>query len=521
MSRFRRAIHGVAASYVLLLATAVYALASVPVALHYLDKERFGLWALMTTLANYLNLIDAGMSSAAARLLIDCKDDRAGGSYGSLIKTGTLVLLIQGLIIFLTGLGLARNFAHLLAIPAGLQPEFIQLVHWQCGVLALNFATRMFGMILNAHQRMDWVNYLGVLNLLVNFISQWALFHYGFGVLSLAGGALAGALLFISLQALVCHNLKLFPAAGTWGHLSWLQFKEMFNYGKDVFLVSIGTQLIMSSQIIVITRLLGLEAAATWSVGLRIFNLLSQLIWRLSDMSGSALAEMLARCELARLRERYRSLAILSFSFAGWLAVSFAICNSQFVTIWTHGKINWPQENDWLLALWMIVLTILQCHNKFVLITKQVGFMRYVYFIEGIVFVGASCLSARWGGLPAIICCSILCSACFSGTYGIWRITRFFQIPVREVALGWLQPMSKVLQVYIPFALLAWWVPVSSSNFIRLGICVFVSASIGGFLFLRFGVPDGFQTELIARTPTAFGSMLKRVFNQPNKQRSW
>ena len=47
MSRLKRAIHGVASGYVMLAATAVCGLASVPVALHYLSKEQFGLWALM------------------------------------------------------------------------------------------------------------------------------------------------------------------------------------------------------------------------------------------------------------------------------------------------------------------------------------------------------------------------------------------------------------------------------------------------------------------------------------------
>src|ERR1017187_833069 len=102
MSRLRRAIHGVASSYVLLAATAVYALASIPVALHYLDKERFGLWALMSTLMGYLSLIDAGMSSSAARLIIDHKDDRDGGRYGSFLKTVLVLTVIQGLVVFMT-----------------------------------------------------------------------------------------------------------------------------------------------------------------------------------------------------------------------------------------------------------------------------------------------------------------------------------------------------------------------------------------------------------------------------------
>ena len=515
MSRFRRAMHGVASSYVLLAATAFYSLASVSVALHYLDAERLGLWFIMGTLAGYVSLIDAGMTNAVARLLIDHKDDRNGGSYGSLIQTGWLVSILQGMIIFFIGLALAGTFARLLAIKPMLQPEFIRLVNWQCGAVALAFATRILGLVLNAHQRMDLANYIGTLGLLLNFAAQWIFFHFGFGVLSLALGALASVLVSVAASALACALLKLFPAAGGWGQISWRQFLELFNYGRDVFLVAVGTQLIISSQIIVIARMLGPAEAAIWGVGLRVFNLLNQVIWRISDMSGAALAEMLARGEVARLYDRYRSLAVLTFSLAGWMSVSFALCNSLFIPIWTHGRFHWPVENDLLLAVWMVILSVVQCHNKFVLLTKRIDFMRYVYFLEGIVFVGLSFLVARGGGLPAIIGCSIICSMVFSGAYGIRRISHFFERPFREVAMVWLQPMFKVLAYYLPAAIMIWWLTASMPGLTRLGINVLLAATWGAWLFLRFGIPGAFQIELLRRIPARAVPLLKRVFLLP------
>src|SRR5947209_7440647 len=99
MSRFRRLIHSVVSGYAGLVVTIIYSLASIPLALHYLSSERFGLWALMSTIGNYLSLVDLGMSGSVARLLIDHKDDREGGTYGSLIKTGALVTVAQGAIV--------------------------------------------------------------------------------------------------------------------------------------------------------------------------------------------------------------------------------------------------------------------------------------------------------------------------------------------------------------------------------------------------------------------------------------
>src|SRR6478609_5715175 len=100
MSRFKRFIHSVASGYVVLAAASLYSLASVPLALHYLSQDKFALWALMASITGYLTLIDLGMSGSVARLLIDHKDDRHNETYGSLIKTGWLVLTVQAIIIF-------------------------------------------------------------------------------------------------------------------------------------------------------------------------------------------------------------------------------------------------------------------------------------------------------------------------------------------------------------------------------------------------------------------------------------
>jgi O-antigen/teichoic acid export membrane protein len=491
----------------------MYSLASVPVALHYLDKERFGLWALMGSLINYLSLVDAGMTGAAGRLFIDHKDDRNGGHYGSLIQTGWLVSLTQGIIILAAGLVLAHPISRMMAIPAALETEFIHLLYLQCGVTALNFATRIFSTMLYVHQRMEVMNYIGTFSLAVNFVAMWLFFHLGFGVLSLGLGGLCATVPYVISQGLACVRFKLFPERTGWGKPSWCQFREIFLFGKDFFLVSVGWQLMMASQTLIITRLLGLEAAALWYVGLRVFNLVSQLVWRLADMSAPALAEMMVRGERGRLCERYRALGMLTASFAGFLAVSFALCNSLFIPLWTHGKFHWPVLNDAMLGLWLIVLALQHCHSAFVLTTKQIGFMRYVYFVEGLVFVALSFLVADWGGLAAIITCSVLCNLAFSGAYCAWRVARYFGLSLREVAWDWLRPMFQVLVFYLPAAGLAWWALSPLSGLTHLIVNASLAGSLGFYLFLRFGVPGPFQNELLRRAPARIVPFLKRAFH--------
>src|SRR5579862_4855689 len=414
MSRFRRIVHGVVSGYASLAVTTVYALASIPLALHYLTKEQFGLWALMSTIGGYLSLVDFGMSGSVARLLIDHKDDRQSGTYGSLIKTGALVTVAQGVIIFLVGFVIAPFLADLLKIDPGLQMDFIALLRWQVAGLGMSFAMRIFSHILTAHQRMDVPNYGQMGAMILNFSVQWWFFHAGQGVFSLAWGFICGVFFSVSVSFIGCCVLPVLPVKGAWGRASWQYFQELFAYGKDLFLVAVGTQLIMASQTMIITRRLGLEVAGIWAVGTRAFNMLYQLISRIVSMSMPAFSEMIVRGERANLAGRFKDVVMVSASVGGFAAIGLATCNQTFVHILSHGKMSWAAHNDVLLGVWLVLLSILGCHNNLVLATKDVKMMRYIYFIEGSVFVVAAWITSQFGGLAAVIASSIVRSTCFS-----------------------------------------------------------------------------------------------------------
>src|ERR1700722_15591615 len=103
MSRLKKFTHSLVSGYMQIGVNVLYTLASVPLALHYLSKDEFGLWQVATAVTGYLLLIDFGMTGSAARILIDHKDNPTGGAYGSVIKISIVVSLFQGMIIAIAG----------------------------------------------------------------------------------------------------------------------------------------------------------------------------------------------------------------------------------------------------------------------------------------------------------------------------------------------------------------------------------------------------------------------------------
>jgi O-antigen/teichoic acid export membrane protein len=506
----RRFINTLASGYALLVVNSLYSFALVPLGLYFLTKEQFGLWAVVGDTAGYFAMVSLGIGPSAARLLIDHKDQKESGVYGSMILTGWLVLAIQGVIIFVLGWLLGPALSSLLAIPDGMRSDFILLIRWQCAITMVKYNSPIFVHVLYAHHRNDVSNYSQILGTGVMLAVLWCALRHHWGIFSIlwadAAGWLTGAVIYIPM----CFRLGLMPRRQSWGRPNWKLFVALFAYGRDVFMISLGEQLVMASQTIVVTRFLGLAATAVWDVATKLLMLFVQSIWKLFDNSVPALAEMLVRHEDELLRQRFRGLAMLMASIAGVAAVFLALCNAPFLAVWTKGKISWALTNDILLGGWLIVLVIQRCHTGFVLVTKDIRFMRYIYVLEGVLFVLGASIASRWGGLGAIIMTSIVCTSLLTTAYGFRRTKEYFGFTLAEIAIQWLSPMLRMVTVLVPVAITVWWLFRPASDLVRLAGFAMVIGVTGVLVLLRWGITADMQQELLLRVPPGWAVPLRR-----------
>ena len=496
MSRLKRFAHSLASGYLLVAANILYTLAAVPLALHYLSKEEFGLWALVTQVCNFNQIvIDLGMSGAIARILIDHKDDRNSTAYGTVIQTGVLVLVIQGGLIAAVGGLISYWLPQWMNVKMTHWHVFRLLVMWQCVLVAVSLASRIFTFILHAHQRFDICNYANLAGFAVGLVGLWVGFASGWRLYSMLLGSAAMIALNGVFTLWQTWRLHLFPAPGRWGKPNWRTFKELFYYGTDLFLVSIGLQLITASQALVISRTLGLEAVAVWSVATKLFMLSQQLIYRLLDFSLAAFSEMIVRGEKARLQSRFRDLFILSGSASAALGVTMALCNRAFLSIWTHNRISWPMENDLLMACSLMVYAGTRCHIGLACITKKVGAMKYIYLAEGLFFVGLGLALSPHLGLAGVILAGIPTNLFFSGVYGVRRSTKYFNLNVGEILFHWLRPPVLVWICVLLAAAVIWHATLHLSPLPQLLVCGAAMGAIAGLCFWKVGLPDSLRRE--------------------------
>ena len=198
MSRLKNFSRNLTTSYLQLGVNVIYSLASVPLILHWLPKSEFGLWMLLTQLMSYLTLIDLGINQAIARFLVDHKDRRHDGQYGSLIKTSALVSVIQGLIVLIVVTAGSPLLAHMMKIEAEYRATFITLMRIQGVIAAFTFCMNPLGIMLNAHQRADVISRQGIFNLIVGLGLLLFFLFQGCGIFSFIGSSIVVYSLFAS-----------------------------------------------------------------------------------------------------------------------------------------------------------------------------------------------------------------------------------------------------------------------------------------------------------------------------------
>ena len=505
MTRSNRFLSGLLSGYGSIAANIIFTMASIPMALHYLDKEQFGLWALAAQINGYLILIDVGMNGAVTRFIADHKDDVNGGEYGSQLLTGALACSIQGLFIAFFGMGISWFAPSIFAIPDNLASEFRTLLILLASFTGLSVASRSISSPLWAFHRNDVINHLSSIGLFTNLGLLWFGFINQWGILSFAIAQIPMLVVNPMVSAWICHRDRFYPSAGHWGKMSFSIFKQNFSFGKDALMINIGSQLINATQIMIISRCISLEAAATFAVSTKIYTMSMMLIANPVSVAGSSLTELYVRGENAHFIRRYKDIIVLTLAFSTLAATGIAAGNRSFVNLWTHGGIHWHWTYDLILAILIVLRNFNGCFLNLFGLIKNWRPVRYVYILEGIIFVPLGLVFAKFYGIGGILMASLLAHLLATTTLSARVAGQIIGSPL------WIRKGMAISLMMITVASAINWagIQISAGSIPMLGTttCLCLLALV---LIWRLILPESFRSEMRNRLTQSTSYLFKK-----------
>jgi O-antigen/teichoic acid export membrane protein len=460
-----------------------------------LGKEQFGLWALALQISGYMGLLDLGISSAISRFLADHKDDVNGGEYGSLLLTGGIVFALQGGMIAIAGAAFSFAAPGLFHIPPDLASDFKWVLVIITALSGFSIATRSLGGPLWSFQRMDITNLLALMTLLLGYGALWLGFKTRCGIYSLAFANIPSAILSPVILCFVCLRNGYYPTKGSWGRPQWGLFRKLFSFGKDVLLMSLGSQLVNASQIMILSRLAGLDAAATFSIGTKLYSMGQQFVGKVLDNSSPALTEIFVRGDRVRFNERFWNIVSITVFLATIGASGLIIGDQILISLWTSGVIHWSLGADVILAGLLIATSLSRCLVGVFGMVGNLRPVRYIYIFEGCLFIILALPLVRRFGVIGVLAASLTAHL---------SVTLLISGRVASAWLDSMRPLMHMISSATMITLVVLAAAVAINFFhpsvivdIPLSLIITLSACVSGWMII---LPEKMRSTIILKT---------------------
>lgn len=356
--RHRRAALTAAAAMLAKLVSVGTALISIPLTLHYLGAERFGLWMTISSLAALMAFADLGIANGVLNVVAEAhgRDDRA--AIRRAIASGLAILTAAS-----AALAAAFGMAHAFIDWPSVFNVHTPLARAEAGAAVAAFVLCYAATIpLIVVQRAQ----MGLQQGFQASLWQCAGSLCGLGAVLLAIHLQAGlpwlvvALTGVPLLAAALNTAWFFGRAHpelrpSRDSVSAQACRAVAGTGAVFFVLQLAGAVAYASDNIIIAQLLGAEAVATYAVPERLFALLSLMVAMALGPLWPAYGEAVARGDSAWVRQTLKRSFTLALAVAGAGALVLVLFGEVLIRAWVRDAVAPAFGVLLALGVWKVV----------------------------------------------------------------------------------------------------------------------------------------------------------------------
>jgi O-antigen/teichoic acid export membrane protein len=310
----------------------IAAFVAMPILIHELGTELFGVLALAWTVFGYFTLFDFGTSAALTKLLSDRLARRAESEIPALIGTALGLVMVFGLI----SAGLLEIFAHLMAthlfrVAPGMQAEVARTFYLMALALPICLALNACVSILAAYQRFDLINLVQSPNAIFSSLGPLAVLPFSHSIVLIVGTLVGGSV----VASIVCFALciRVVPRLIERMRLSAPMARELIEFGKWAAGYRVTGTLMLSFDRFVLASVTSMSALSYYVVPGRILNKLRLVPWSVARVVFPAMSYSLGedRAKSRVIFERSAKALLLVMFPAALILVAFAY---ELLSLW-------------------------------------------------------------------------------------------------------------------------------------------------------------------------------------------
>ena len=434
--RYRRAGLTASASFISKALTIVISFVSVPLTVHYLGPERYGVWLTIGSLLTWMSMTDFGIAgNALVNLLADAhgkEDRRLAGQHASSAFWALVALSVSIGAIFLFTFHLIpwpTVFHVSSAVPAA---ELDRACAYSLMFFVVGFPLSMVGSVYGAYQDGFMANIWNIAGSAIALISLIVVTQMKGGLPQLVL-AISGTRILVGLANVYYMFFHKYP----WlmprpSAVRWTSIKRLLSLGGNYMITQLAGLGIYQSQPMIITQMLGPSYVVIFVVAQKIVTLPNDLVFMAMAPFISAYGEAKARADWGWINRAFRNSMLASLAFGVPATVGIALVAKPLIRIWA-GKAAVPNTQVvlWLSVYTLVCVGMLSVGQLFCGL-ERADVLAYSLSLCALCAIGLGIVFARWwgvGGVAFAMALSKICTSCPIQLYKIRGILRANRAP--------------------------------------------------------------------------------------------
>ena len=411
-----------AASYLAFASSALWGLASIPLAVTYLKPEQIGLWAIVNALLGYLAWADLGIGPAIGRIMAPSisKGDQIEMNRWWTVTRAALFIL--GMSVIAIGQLLCLVIQPITQCTEEVIGDARLLLGGGAVILGLTFPIRGVAGILIAEHRYHWAP-------LIQAVSPWINFLVFFLLLKMGHGLKAYLFAFVASQSFNWFCFKILIAKGP-NQFSWdkngiriNRFRKLLTFSSNIAITAGIESIIRTLPILILAQVASLAVVPLYSFSSRFAMLGSNLMIQTTRAFYPGLQKLYINKETSQFRARHNSIVVICLGMATAGAALSLLANSAIVQL-LAGKEYYAGKtaNIWFSAS-IITITFSNLFRILLPISGNMGKASLIAILKLLIAVIASKIAWNQAGISGIAA-TLAILPLLDGLYSYYRGTQ-------------------------------------------------------------------------------------------------
>ncbi|MGH4139641.1 lipopolysaccharide biosynthesis protein [Clostridium sp.] len=396
---------GIVLSYISMFFSIAIGLIYVPMLLHFLGKEQYGLYQLMGSLIAYMAVMDFGLANTITRYYsryLALKDEENQSNvlaissiiYGAI----TVVVLIAGVVIYFKLGDIFKNSLTVEELAKAKQIYIIQMVN-----IVITIPSNIFTAIINSHERFIFIRGLSILQTVLQPFVVIAVMYYKADVI--------GLVIVISVfnigTILIKIYYAMFKIRAKIKLYCWnkILVKEMTVFSFFIFLNMVIDQIYFKTDQIILGIVAGTSVVAVYSIASQLDQYYINFSSSVNSVFLPRIAAISAKTEdMTEINGMFNKVGRIQYAIMAMLLSGFIMYGKSFIVFWAGPSFSNAYYMSLIVMVPLLVpliqsmgIVIIQAKNKH-------AFRSKMYFVIALLNIVLSIpLAKRYGGIGCAI----------------------------------------------------------------------------------------------------------------------